>query len=170
MSMKLLDKLANFKRESLGMVVVEPIDEHKQELATVQVRDIKQYLLDEYERSKQLYEQNQILKVKLQESEEVKVKYDATLVTLDEYKNRLDRYEKEFADYDKEFQKCRQETENVRDELNNYKIKFQRASITKEELRAKAIHDIKRDIVKAIMEHKGNLSKTKAVDIVRGVQ
>ena len=168
--MNVLEKIFKPKSETLSVEVVEPIDERRQELATVQVRDIKQYLLDEYERSKQLYEQNQNLKKKLAEAEEVKVKYDATLVTLDEYKNRLDRYEKEFADYEKEFQRCRQETEDVRDELNNYKIKFQRASITKEELRAEAVNDIKRDIVKEIMEHKGNLSKTKAVEIVRGVQ
>ena len=91
-------------------------------------------------------------------------------MTQHEIKELTELIRKEFADYDKEFQKCRQETENVRDELNNYKIKFQRASITKEELRAEAVNDIKRDIVKAIMEHKGNLSKTKAVEIVRGVQ
>ena len=167
--MNVLEKIFKPKSETLSVEVVEPIDERRQELATVQVRDIKQYLLDEYERSKQLYEQNQKLKKALLEAEDVKVKYDATLVTLDEYKNRLDRCEKEFADYDKEFQRCRQETEDVRDELNNYKIKFQRASITKEELRAEAVNDIKRDIVRAIMEHKGNLSKTKAVEIVKNV-
>ena len=57
----------------------------------------------------------------------------------------------------------------MRDELNNYKIKFQRASITKEEIRSEVVNDIKRHSVKAIMEHKGNLSKTKAVEIVKNV-
>ena len=92
--MNVLEKIFKPKSKTLSVEVVEPIDERRQELATVQVRDIKQYLLDEYERSQQLYEQNKMLKKKLQEAEEVKVKYDATLVTLDEYKNRLDRYEK----------------------------------------------------------------------------
>lgn len=167
--MKLLDKLLSKKKETLEIEVVEPVDERRQELATVQVKDIKEYLLEEYERSQLLYDQNQELRKKLLEAEEVKIKYDATLVTIDEYQERLKKYEKKFLDYENEFQKCRQETEEVRDELNNYKIKFQRASITKDEIKMEIVHEVKEKIINAIMTHKGNLSKAKTVDIIRGI-
>lgn len=167
--MKLLDKLKNYKRENLQIEIVEPVDERRQELATVQVKDIKEYLLEEYERSQQLYDQNQELRKKLLEVEEVKIKYDATLVTLDEYQERLKKYEKKCLDYENELQKRRQETEEVRDELNNYKIKFQRASITKDEIKMEVVHEVKEKIINAITQNKGNLSKKKVVDIIRGI-
>lgn len=167
--MKLLDKLANFKRKQLEVESVEPIDYRRQEIATVQVRDIKQYLIDEYERSQSLFKNNEYLRSELQKSKETEIKYDATLVTLDEYKSRLDSYEKKFLSYEKEIENAREETKKVRDELNDYKIRFQRASITKDEIKIEIIQEVKDKIIKSVMEHKGNLSKTKVVEIVKNV-
>lgn len=168
--MNVFEKIFKQKSETLSVEVVEPIDERRQELATVQVKDIKEYLLEEYERSKGLVDQVEMLKRQLFESKETKIKYDATLVTLDEYKERLNSYEKKFSEYEMLLSEARDETDSVRYELNDYKIRFQRASITKDEIKMEVIEEIKGKIIKAIMEHKGNLSKTKAVEIVRGVQ
>ena len=56
--------------------IVEKVDERRQELATVEVRDIKQYLIDEYERSQRLFNQNEYLKGEIERAGEIKIKYD----------------------------------------------------------------------------------------------
>ena len=63
---------------------------NKNELIQVSVPDIKEYLVREYERVKLLEQQIDRLKAELEATEEIKIKYDAALVTLDAYsqKNR----------------------------------------------------------------------------------
>lgn len=160
-------KLFKRKEKPLEVEIVEREDERRQELATVQVRDIKEYLLDEYERSQQLFEQNEQLKADLLKTEEIKIKYDATLITLDEYKTRLESYDKRFFEQEKKLNQAKEETKQIREQLNDYKIKFQRASITKEEIKSEIAEEVKNDIVDRIMKHKGSLSKKTAVDIVK---
>ena len=160
-------KLFKRKEKPLEVEIVEQGIMRKQELATVQVRDIKEYLLDEYERSQKLFEQNERLKGQMLKAEEIKIKYDATLVTLDEYKTRLESYDRRFLEQEEKCNQAKEETRIVRDELNDYKIKFQRASITKEEIKAEIEREVKNDIIDRIMKHKGNLSKKTAVDIVK---
>lgn len=70
----------------------------KEETQVVPVRDIKQYLVDEYERCNKLE-----LTIKQQEEiieilQETKLKYDASLVTLEEYKNRIEKREEDIED------------------------------------------------------------------------
>ena len=160
-------KLFKRKEKPLEVEIVEREVERRQELATVQVRDIKEYLLDEYERSQKLFEQNEKLKVQILEVEEIKIKYDATLVTLDEYKARLESYDRRFLEQEEKLQQAKEKTMQTRDELNDYKIKFQRASITKEEIKAEIEMEVKNDILDRIMKHKGNLSKKTAADIIK---
>lgn len=160
-------KLFKRKEKPLQVEIVEQGIMRKQELATVKVRDIKEYLLDEYERSQKLFEQNERLKGQMLKAEEIKIKYDATLVTLDEYKTRLESYDRRFLEQEEKYNQAKEETRIVRDELNDYKIKFQRASITKEEIKAEIEREVKNDIIDRIMKHKGNLSKKTVVDIVK---
>lgn len=141
-------------------------DDKKQEIATVQVRDIKEYLVDEYKRSQDLLRTNEYLKSQLQVAEEIKLKYDAALVTLDEYKNRIDKHDRAMKSKDSELLQSQMDKNALRDELNDYKIRFSRASITKEEIREEVIKEVKEQIIKDIMEHKGNLSKSKVVEII----
>lgn len=139
----------------------------RNEIATVRVPDIKQYLVQEYERSQMLFQQNEDLKEELKKGEEVQLKYNATLVTLAEYDARLKRYEAMIKSRDEEILNCKDNMNELRDELNDYKIRFSRASITKEEIKQEVIDETKEAIIKAISSHKGNLSKSCVLDLVR---
>lgn len=55
----------------------------------VSINDIKQYLVDEFENTKNLQKQVYSLQDKIKECAETQLKYDTTLLTLDEYKKRL---------------------------------------------------------------------------------
>ena len=55
----------------------------------VTIADIKQYLVDEFENTNKQQKEIDELKDKLKKAVETELKYETTLVTLDEYKNRL---------------------------------------------------------------------------------
>lgn len=136
----------------------------------VSVPDIKEYLVKEYERVNDLKLINEGLEQKLQEAEETKMKYDATLVTLDEYSKRLERAEKEIRDWKESYQRARQDVKAAKDEVNSYKIKFNEAAITKEELEKEIVEEVKAAIISTISNHKGNLSKKTVCEIINSYE
>ena len=156
------------KPKKTEIVPLSEIDEKKQKLATVQVRDIKQYLVDEYDRAKKLEERNEYLRNELDLANEVKLKYDASLVLIDEYKARLESYEKKLAEKDKKIEKCQEDFRKAKEEVNDYKITLSRTALTKDEIRAEVVSETKAEIAKRIHNHKGNLSKASAIEIVKG--
>lgn len=162
-----------FKKQEPTAVTVQDkktavtVQDKKQELATVEVRDIKQYLVDEYERSQKLFDRVEYLTRELEKAGEVKMKYDATLVTLDEYQKRLEGHEKRLADKDRKIEELQRQLGEARDELNTCKIQLSRAAITREEIKEEIVADTKKQIAQSIQEHKGNLSKTHAVEIIQ---
>lgn len=153
-----------FKKQEPTAVTVQ---DKKQELATVEVRDIKQYLVDEYERSQKLFNEVEYLKSELERAREVKMKYDATLVTLDEYSKRLENQERRLKSKEYKIEDLQRQLDEARDELNTCKIQLSRAAITREEIKEEIVADTKDQIIQSIQEHKGNLSKLLAVEIIQ---
>ena len=149
-----------FRNKEIEAPVQEP-----QELQ-IKVPDIKEYLVREYEAAKDRELQIECLEIRLKEADELKMKYDAAMITLKEYRDRLDNEE---AKKDKLRQKIEKETaakHEARDELNSYKIKFHELNRTKDELRDEVIDDVKRNIIENIQKHKGNLSKRAVIEII----
>lgn len=146
------------------------VDERKNEIAMVHVKDIKQYLVEEYERSKQLYEKYEELQEELEKTEEIKIKYDATLVTLSEYEARLKRLEETIKKREEAINIAKAESKELRNELNDYKIRFSRAALDKEDIKKEVVEETKQEIIKAIKAQKGNLSKILVTGIIQNVQ
>lgn len=132
----------------------------------ISVPDIKEYLVKEYNRVNDLKLLNEGLEQQLKEAEEIKLKYEATLVTLDEYSKRLERAEKEVTSWKKSYNSARQDVKAANDEVNSYKIKFNNAAITKAEIQKEIIDEVKADIVSLVNGLKGNLSKKAVCDII----
>lgn len=156
----------------IGNMVVpktKVIDTRRDELATVQVRDIKEYLIQEYERSKQLYLTNQELVEKLEAAEEIETKYDATLVTLQAYGDRLKEHEITIKRKDEAINLAKAEAKELRSELNDYKIRFSKAALDKASIHQEVVNETKQRIIDAITDAKGNLSKSKVIEIIRNV-
>lgn len=146
---------------------VEEPDKKKQELATVQVKDIKQYLVDEYERSQKLLDRNEYLRQELEGAKELQLKYDATLVTLDAYQQRLEKQERLLEGRDREIEKLQKKLEGVREELNTCKIQLTRAALTRDEIKNEVAAETKKQIIQDIQEQKGSLSKMRVVEIIQ---
>ena len=132
----------------------------------VAVPEIKEYLVREYERVNDLKLINEGLEQQLEKSRETELKYDATLVTLDEYSKRLQRAEMEIQDWKARTERARQDLRAAKDEVNSYKIKFNNAAITKAELEKEIVEEVKAAIISIINGHKGVLSKKTACEII----
>lgn len=132
----------------------------------ISVPDIKEYLVKEYNRVNDLKLLNEGLEQQLKEAKEIELKYNATLVTLDEYSKRLERAEKEVTSWKNSYNNARQDVKAANDEVNSYKIKFNNAAITKAEIQKEIIDEVKADIVSLVKGLKGNLSKKAVCDII----
>lgn len=132
----------------------------------VAVPDIKQYLVDEYERNNALQLINEGLQQKLEETKELKMKYDASLVTLSAYKKRIELLEGKIASEKQKTETANRNTASVTDELNSYKIQLHNAALTKEEIAEEVEEETKQKIIARVNNHKGNLSKKIVISII----
>lgn len=137
--------------------------------AEISVPDIKDYLVKEYERVAALKMENERLEAELEEMREIELKYKAAMVTLDEYGKRLEAEEAASERLKDARKEERKQAFALRDEVNSYKIRLHNAALTKEEIREEIAEAVKSAIVKAIMDHKGNLSKKVVCEIIAGV-
>ena len=138
----------------------------KEQAIAVSVPDIKEYLVQEYERVNNLKLINESLQQQLEQSKEIKLKYDAAMVTLNEYSQRLKRYEEKMLSQNEKITKANHDVMMARDEVNSYKIQFTNAAITKEEIAEEIVEEMKNKIIHNINNHKGNLSKKVVCEIV----
>ena len=138
------------------------------EVSVIAVPDIKEYLVKEYERVNELKFQNEMLREQVESAKEVQIKYDATLVTLDEYSKRLQIAKLENQRERERTEKARQEADRQRDLVNSYKIQFNNAAVTKEQIKDEIISEVKNGLIEQISNFKGNLSKTIVREIIAG--
>ena len=141
------------RKDETALVVKEP------EVVSVAVPDIKQYLVNEYERVEGLKAKLIEYETKLEEAEELKFKYDATLVTLDEYSKRLKQADDNIEKEKQKVVNARNETAKAKDELNTIKIKLHDTALTKEAMKDEIIEEFKAELKEKVSNYKGNLSK-----------
>lgn len=151
-------KLFGKKNETSLVVKEQPV--------VISVPDIKEYLVNEYERVDKLRMENERLESQLEKAMEMKYKYDAALVTLDEYKKRLERAEQSLEREKRKVEDARNETAKVKDEINSYKILLHDAALTKEEMTDEITSELKSDLVERIKKTTGNLSRSVVVKII----
>jgi chromosome segregation ATPase len=125
----------------------------------IKVPDIKQYLVDEYEKVQNLKLENERLEQELEAAAEINMKYEAAMVTLDEYKKRLDLVDGKLAESRLRLSDAQTKIYNLNDRINTYKIQLHTAALTKEDIQDEIIDEFKKYLVSTIMSHKGKLSK-----------
>ncbi len=132
----------------------------------VSVPDIKEYLISEYERVNALKLINEGLEQQLERARETQMKYNATLVTLDEYSKRLKQAETEIEKWKTNTQIAKQDLRAALDEINSYKIKFNNAAITKSEIKQEIVEEVKAELISLLSTQKGNLSKKSVCEMI----
>lgn len=138
----------------------------KERPVVVSIPDIKEYLVNEYERVDKLRQKNEYLELQLEQARETKYKYDAALVTLDEYKKRLERAEQSLEREKQKVEDARKETAKVKDEINSYKILLHDAALTKEAITEEIVCEFRSTLIENFNRIKGNLSRRIVAKII----
>lgn len=119
----------------------------------VSVADIKQYLVDEFDNSNKLQKDIYKLQDELKRAKEYEVKYELSLTTLDEYKNRKKTVEDRNKQLENQIKTFQNTIKEKTYEINNLKLENK-----KMENHIKNIEkDIKKDIIKEYKEKVNNL-------------
>lgn len=156
--MKEMQDLAKVETESVSEVVDAPM--------TVSVPDIKEDLVREYDRGRELLAKIAELENAVEEAEALKFKYDALLVTLDEYSKRCESLENTIATKNEKIREIKSHRDSIRDELNSYKIKMNNYHLDKEGMKEDIIREYKSRLLETISSQRGSLSKKRVIELI----
>lgn len=154
-----------------------PAQQNKLAPANIKVADIKQYLVNEYENVKKLEYRIQCQNDAIEKAKDLKLEYDAALVTLSEYKERLDRREKEIYNLERKLKEKDARIYSINEDLNTHKIMLRNKDtdhekdrndlkVASSKFRKEGISTLSEELLGIIENFKGPLSKQKAIEMI----
>ena len=138
------------------------------EIQTIQVRDLKEYLVKDFEQIKTSEQIIENLKNQIEELNKIKIKYDATLITLEEFDARVLREKDKNVKLEQQIKEKNEEIAKLNEEKNNCLIRERIANDKIENTKDFIISEFKDQIKKIINVQKGTLSKKKIIDLIDG--
>lgn len=154
-----------FKLKKKNEVVVK-----KQKLQAIPVRDLKEYLVKDFELIKKQDIEIDKLKDRIEELELIEVKYNTTLITLEEYDSRVEREKVKVYNLEVKLDTKSEEIKVLNEKVNNAIIKEKQAEHLKNNVKDEVIKDYKKQLISVIKNQKGNLSKKRIYDLIRGTK
>lgn len=139
----------------------------------ISIPDIKQYLVEEFNNTNKLQKEVYKLQDDLRKCAETEVKYQATLLTLDEYKQRLIEKDKRIEKLNNDIKTLEQSLKNEKEKKNTKILEYKKletmyrklnSNIEKET--AKKAKQLLKEKINIIQELKGNISKKSVIDIL----
>lgn len=138
------------------------------EIQTIQVRDLKEYLVKDFEQIKTSEQIIENLKNQIEELNKIKIKYDATLITLEEFDARVLREKDKNVKLEQQIKEKNEEIAKLNEEKNNCLIRERIANDKIENTKDFIISEFKHQIKQVINVQKGTLSKKKIIDLIDG--
>lgn len=135
----------------------------------IQVRDLKEYLVKDFEQIKTSEQIIENLKSQIEELNKIKIKYDATLITLEEFDARVLREKEKNIKLEQQIKEKNEEIARLNEEKNNCLIREKIANDKIENTKDFIISKFKEQIKQVINVQKGMLSKKKVIDLIDGV-
>ena len=133
----------------------------------VKVADIKQYLMDEYKLTNNLVKENKELRKDLEKSKITEEKYNVALITLDEYKRRLNDKDKDIKELNDMVSKNNDTVSKLKAKITDLEVKASDISLRVDKIKTEAIKEYKKELLNAISELRGNISKTKITELIK---
>ena len=138
----------------------------KNEIQTIPVRDLKEYLIKDF----QQIQENEItishLKDRIEELEKIELKYKATLITLEEFDTRTGREKEKIIKLEEKINNYKEEIKNLTEQKNDCIIREKQALEKVNNVRKNVINDYKEKLVTYINSRKGTLSKKRICEII----
>lgn len=138
------------------------------EIQPIQVRDLKEYLVKDFEQIKTSEQIIENLKSQIEELNKIKIKYDATLITLEEFDARVLREKEKNIKLEQQIKEKNEEIAKLNEEKNNCLIRERIANDKIENTKDFIISEFKEQIKQVINVQKGTLSKKKVIDLIDG--
>jgi hypothetical protein len=138
------------------------------EIQSIQVRDLKEYLVKDFEQIKTSEQIIENLKNQIEELNKIKIKYDATLITLEEFDARVLREKDKNVKLEQQIKEKNEEIAKLNEEKNNCLIRERIANDKIENTKDFIISEFKDQIKQVINVQKGTLSKKKVIDLIDG--
>lgn len=138
------------------------------EIQTIQVRDLKEYLVKDFEQIKTSEQIIENLKFQIEELNKIKIKYDATLITLEEFDARVLREKDKNIKLEQQIKEKNEEIAKLNEEKNNCLIRERIANDKIENTKDFIISKFKEQLKQVISSAKGTLSKKKVIDLIDG--
>lgn len=138
------------------------------EIQTIQVRDLKEYLVKDFEQIKISEQIIENLKNQIEELNKIKIKYDATLITLEKFDARVLREKDKNVKLEQQIKEKNEEIAKLNEEKNNCLIRERIANDKIENTKDFIISEFKDQIKQVINVQKGTLSKKKVIDLIDG--
>jgi TolA-binding protein len=136
------------------------------EIRTVEVRDLKEYLVKDFEQIKEYEQLIDALNEKIEELNKIKIKYDATLITLEEFDARVLREKDKNIKLEQQISKKNEEIAKLNEEKNNCLIREKIANDKIENSKDFIISEFKEQLKSKITKTKGVVSKQKIISII----
>ena len=164
------------KPENIEITVV---DDNKElpDFRKIAIPDLKQYLIEGYEEIREVKKQREELKEELEDTKKYKDLYDATLVTLNEFKTRDEENKEIQTKMDREIIEKEIKIADLKEEVNNYKIletetnkKIENIEKIKQEEKNNGIKEYKQKLIEEINNTKGTISKSKLIGIISSIK
>lgn len=138
------------------------------EIQPIQVRDLKEYLVKDFEQIKTSEQIIENLKSQIEELNKIKIKYDATLITLEEFDARVLREKEKNIKLEQQIKEKNEEIAKLNEEKNNCLIRERIANDKIENTKDFIISKFKEQLKQVISSAKGTLSKKKVIDLIDG--
>ena len=141
--------------------------EKKQEIQTIPVRDLKEYLVKDFQKIKEDEMIISNLKDKIDELEQIEIRYNATLITLEEFDSRISREKEKVIKLEDKIFGYKEEIKKLEEEKNNCIIKEKQALDKLNNARETIIDEYQDKLIDCINSEKGQLSKKKICEIIK---
>lgn len=140
------------------------------EIQAIKVRDLKEYLVKDFEEIKTKEQTIDKLESEIDELKKIEIKYNATLITLEEFNARVLREKDKNVRLEQKITEKNKEIAQLNEEKNNCLIREKIAIDKIENTKDFVIPEFKEKIKKVIDNTKGNLSKKKVIELINNIE
>lgn len=140
------------------------------EIQAIKVRDLKEYLVKDFEEIKIKEQTIDKLESEIDELKKIEIKYNATLITLEEFNARVLREKDKNVRLEQKITEKNKEIAQLNEEKNNCLIREKIAIDKIENTKDFIIPEFKEKIKKIIHNTKGNLSKKKVIELINNIE
>lgn len=137
------------------------------QLQTIPVRDLKDFLIKDFEQIRCDEIEIANLKERVEQLEKTEIKYKATLITLEEYEKRISREKEKSRKLEDKIDGLKEDNKKLEEAKNNCIIREKQAIAKIEDCKDVILNDYKEELIKTIKDTKGNLSKKNICEIIK---